>query len=363
MFGIKRLTIYVCKTIINTSLIMIIAFSAIFIIFTYIEQVRSIGQGAYTATSAFLYVLYIIPLNLYNLMPFCALLGSLMGLGLLAGNSEITVMRASGMSTAQIAKGIVLAGVILGIFTFIMGGYIAPYYLKKSQVLLRMAKFGAINDSLFSNDTLWIKEEDGLVRIGQLNPETLEARDIQDFKINNKTSELDFIEISKQAEYSGEKNAELIHAYKVDMRSDDKIKYTLKDKKSWASVLPISVAKILKLDSQYLNFTEVVKYVFIKDKENTKSSVFLTFWQIIFQPISLLILMLIAVPFCIGSARSSSLGFKLIIGAVLGFMFYLLNQMFGPLSMVYKVPTFLSASIPSFIALFLLVFLFKKMKD
>jgi lipopolysaccharide export system permease protein len=73
--------------------------------------------------------------------------------------------------------------------------------------------------------------------------------------------------------------------------------------------------------------------------------------------------MLIAVPFSLGSMRSSALGYKFIIGMLFGFSFYIINQTFGPFSLVYNLSAFWGAAIPSIIFVVILGFLFWKMRE
>src|SRR3546814_3869915 len=57
-----------------------------------------------------------LPTGLYILMPVIALLGTLMGLGTLAAQNEVTAMRASGMTVVQLGVATLMAGVLLGGF-------------------------------------------------------------------------------------------------------------------------------------------------------------------------------------------------------------------------------------------------------
>ena len=79
---------------------MLLALGALFL---FIGQQDDIGVGNYTAADALLYVLLNLPEQAWQLLPIAALIGSLMGLGTLARGSEITVIRATGISPVRIA--------------------------------------------------------------------------------------------------------------------------------------------------------------------------------------------------------------------------------------------------------------------
>lgn len=72
-------------------------------LFLFIGQQDDIGVGGYSAAQAFLFVLLNLPQQAWDLMPIAALIGALIGLGSLARGSEISVMRATGISPLRMA--------------------------------------------------------------------------------------------------------------------------------------------------------------------------------------------------------------------------------------------------------------------
>ncbi|WP_119343771.1 LPS export ABC transporter permease LptG [Facilibium subflavum] len=355
----RKLTLYVASTVLYTSFIMILALTSIFFIFTYISEAKNIGQGSYTALTAFLYVLYDAPANIYLIMPVCALLGGLMGLGLLANNSELIVMRAAGQSITQIAKGVLLAASILAIFTFLTGAYFAPYFQKKAEVNKTLATGGNETLVLYDTQSLWIREGDTFIHVGK-NDTDGTLSNITRYKIDNNT--LKSISHGQTAVYQDD----VWHVSNItttDIKSDNIVTKT--DKlQQWQNLLPPSLLKIITSNTDFLNLNELIDYIKAnKEGQQSANRIWLKFWQIFFQPLSLLILMLIAVPFSLGSMRSSAIGYKFIIGMLFGFSFYIINQTFGPFSLVYNLPAFWGAAIPSILFLSILIVLFWKMKE
>lgn len=73
----------------------------------------------------------------------------------------------------------------------------------------------------------------------------------------------------------------------------------------------------------------------------------LNMWSKIFQPLSVAVMMLMALSFIFGPLRSVSMGMRVVTGISFGFLFYVLDQIFGPLSLVYNIPPVLGALLPS----------------
>jgi len=71
------------------------------LLFAFIDEVGNVTD-TYTVTDVLSYVALTAPRRLYDMMPMAALIGCLIGLGTLASNSELTIMRAAGVSIGRI---------------------------------------------------------------------------------------------------------------------------------------------------------------------------------------------------------------------------------------------------------------------
>jgi lipopolysaccharide export system permease protein len=58
-------------------------------------------------------------------------------------------------------------------------------------------------------------------------------------------------------------------------------------------------------------------------------------------------MMLMALSFIFGPLRSVAMGTRVVTGISFGFLFYVLDQIFGPLSLVYAMPPLFGALLPS----------------
>jgi lipopolysaccharide export system permease protein len=77
----------------------------------------------------------------------------------------------------------------------------------------------------------------------------------------------------------------------------------------------------------------------------------LALWQKLVQPLSVLVMMFIAAPCIFGPLRNTTMGFKMFIGILIGFAFHTINELFGPLSLVYQIPPAIGAMLPTVIFL------------
>ena len=84
-----------------------------FMIGGVLTEMGNVGKGAFTALDAVLVSLYTLPYRLYFHFPTAAVIGSLLALGQLAATSELTALRAVGLSRRRLSMSVAAALAIL----------------------------------------------------------------------------------------------------------------------------------------------------------------------------------------------------------------------------------------------------------
>ena len=112
---------YIVRAILGSVLLVMLVLLLLGALFVFIDQQDDIGTGHYTALGAFWYTLLNLPQLAYELLPITALIGSLLGLGALARGSELTVIRASGVSIVRLAGIALMAGLLLMFVELLLG--------------------------------------------------------------------------------------------------------------------------------------------------------------------------------------------------------------------------------------------------
>jgi lipopolysaccharide export system permease protein len=95
---------YLAKVIVSTILLVILLLLGLEAFIEFTREFPDVGTGYYGLLQVFVYVPMVLPLQVYRLFPMAGLLGSMMGLGVLASHSELIVMRTFGLSVANIAS-------------------------------------------------------------------------------------------------------------------------------------------------------------------------------------------------------------------------------------------------------------------
>lgn len=112
-----------------------------------------------------------IPAQYYQLFPMAGFLGALIGLGRLSASSELIIMRASGVSIAQIAWSVFKTALIMIIVVTAIGEGLGPLFQQKS-AQIQQAALSAPNAALLKS--VWLHEGNSFTHIGALkNHETM----------------------------------------------------------------------------------------------------------------------------------------------------------------------------------------------
>lgn len=338
----KILDLYIARTLLGTvgvTLSVLIGLSALI---KFVEQLRKIGEGDYDMMVAFLYVLLSLPRDLEQFFPMATLLGGLIGMGLLASNSELVVMQAAGLSRWNIISSAMKSSILMILLVMAVGEWVTPFSESRAKEIRTEAITGG---SLFSSDRLvWAKDGDQFVSIGQvLSRDSLKDVSVFDF---NEDLSLNTITYAESALFDGEGWS--LQDVDTTVFGKQVIDVTHFDVMHWESSLTPDKLGIVAVKPEALSITGLIDYVAYLENNNQDPSRYeLAMWRKIFQPVSVGVMLLMALSFVFGPLRSVSMGARVIMGVLTGFSFFILNEVFGPLSLVSQLPPYVGALLPS----------------
>ncbi|MGE9552699.1 LPS export ABC transporter permease LptG [Erwinia amylovora] len=343
MFGV--LDRYIGKTIFNTimaTLFMLVSLSGII---KFVDQLRKTGQGDYTALGAGLYTVLSVPKDIEIFFPMAALLGALLGLGTLAQRSELVVMQASGFTRMQIAASVMKTAIPLVLLTMAIGEFVAP---QGEQMARNYRAQQLVGGSLLSTQNgLWAKDGDNFIFIERLKDNNeLGGISIYSF---NKERRLQSVRYAASATYNAaRKEWDLSEVDQSDLTNPEQVSGSQTLTGEWKTTLTPDKLGVVALDPDALSISGLYNYTkYLKQSGQVSGRYQLNMWSKIFQPLSVAVMMLMALSFIFGPLRSVSMGMRVVTGISFGFLFYVLDQIFGPLSLVYNIPPVLGALLPS----------------
>ncbi len=355
----KILDLYIGRTIIATSFLTLSTLVGLSAIIKYVEQLRKVGRGTYDLVQALYFVLLGVPRDVEMFFPMAALLGSLIALGMLASSSELTVMQAAGVSKLDIGLSVLKTAVPLMLVVMALGEWGSPQTIKMARELRAFSVSGGKMVSVRSG--VWAKDGDNFIYIGRISDQSLRGITVWQF---DKNRELNTIIYAKRADYLDDQNENIWEMTGVQLTHlKDNIQLYKEDLKSyrWKSTIEPDKLDIVTVKPEELSLSGLYDYVnYLKASQQDANRYELAFWRKLTQPLSIAVMMLMALSFVFGPLRSVSMGVRVISGIFVGFIFYISSEFFGPLSLVYRIPPVVGAVAPSLLFLGLAVMLLRR---
>ena len=105
----------------------------------------------------------------------------------------------------------------------------------------------------------------------------------------------------------------------------------------WPVTLEPALLKLANAEADEMTLPQLYRYRQAQqDHHQNIGQISLVFWQRLMQPFSMLVMMMLGIPFIFGPLRGSGMGIKLLMGVCCGFSFYTLNHFLGSMSQVFQ---------------------------
>ncbi len=338
----RILDLYIGRVIASTTFITLAVFISVSGIIKFVEQMRAIGRGDYDLAHAALYVLYYVPRDVEVFFPMSALIGGLIGIGMLASNSELIVMQAAGLSRLDIIKSVMKTAVLLIVVSMAIGEWLAPSGEAKARQIRAQAISGG--SLIASKNGVWAKDGDYFVNIGEVLDKG-QLKKIQVYGFNEELK-IDSWLSAKSAIYQDK--SWLLTDVEEFVLMDDVITTKNHEKKIWNSSLTPKKLGVVTVTPESLSLRGLIDYLdYLEANEQDPSRYELAFWRKIMQPLTVAVMLLVALSFIFGPLRSVSMGARIMMGVFTGILFFISNEVLGSLSLVYQLPPVLGAVMPS----------------
>jgi lipopolysaccharide export system permease protein len=346
---------HITVTVLSATLIVLLILVGLFAFFSFIDELDDIGKQRYGLQQVIQYVVLEIPQHIYDLFPSAVLLGSLLGLGILANHNELTVMRAAGLSILRIVSAVMRIGLLITLLVMLIGETLAPLSQQYAYQVRAIAQSEHEHQQIvFSNRYgFWARDGNDFINITTIFPDggfggiTLYQFDEQ--------QHLQTVTYARKAYYQ---NAQwLLEQVEKNYLQADQVTREYLENSTWNAVLKPELIKIVVIHPHQLSSLGLYKYIqYLKHNEQQTAQYEFAFWTRLTYPLTAITMVILAIPFIFGSLRSVSIGQRVLVGALIGVGFHMLNQAAGNIGLVYGINPILTALLPPL--LFLVVALF-----
>lgn len=348
---------YIGRTVIGGSFMVLLVLGALLAFVDFVSELDEVGKGSYSMFNAAQFVLYSLPKRLYELFPTAVLIGSLLSLGALAANSELTVMRAAGISIMRIVFSVLRAGFILLLFVALVGEFVVPISERQAQAVRAQELSQTV--TLGGEGGFWARDGQRFVYVSHVYP-GLNLGQVKVYEFDE-IHQLKQITQARSAHFSQDK-WQLEQVTRTDFSGAQVVSEQVRFE-TWDSLLNPDLFDVVSVKPENMSAYDLFLYSkYLNDNELESSHYLLAFWIKIFTPLSTLVMLLIALPFVFSSQRSAGAGNRVLFGLLLGIGFFLLNRTMNHLGQVYNVNPFISAAAPVLIVAMASFYALRKVK-
>lgn len=334
---------YVQLGILRAFILVGLALVSLFSLFDFVEQLGSVGQGRYGAIDAFEYVLLTAPGRFMRLTPPSVLLASLLALGAMASSGELTALRALGVSKGRIIRWVLELGALIMVLLFLIAEFVAPPAQRLAEYE-RATKI-APTEAVRSGGSFWAHGDHGFVNVRHFSG-TGRPEDV-DIYVFRDDGSLESYRHAAQAEVLADGQWRITDVTSKQFGSDGVVTRRL-DSATWASFLRPEQVQLLKLPPESMAPTQLFAYVRDLKRQHERGSRFeQQLWALLAIPFATAAMILTAAPFVFGSFRATSVGQRITVGAVVGIVFSLAQQIASYLGVLLSLDAALSALAPS----------------
>lgn len=339
---------YLFRELLAAIALVLVALIALYSFFDLIGDLKNV-KGGYTLTHALLYVGLRVPGRVYELVPIAVLIGSLYALTTLARFSEITVLRASGLSTGQMLRTLLQVAGLCMVGALLIGEGVAPFMDQEAQKLRLRTASNVIGQEFRSG--LWIKDGHTFINVQAATPDA-RLQGLRIFEFDDQYH-LKRVSQAKSGEFTARQDW-LLHQVEHTVLetspqgTGEQARLERQAKMRWQSALTPDILSVLMVAPEQMSLYQLIAYTHHLLENHQKTERYeIALWKKLFYPGASLVMVILALPFAYMQTRMGGISLRIFAGIMLGVSFHMLNGLFSSLGAINAWPPFLSALAPS----------------
>ncbi len=342
---------YLMRTILASTMLVLMVLLGLATLFEFIGELDN-KMGDYGISQALMYAVLRLPQLASQMLPMATLIGALLGLGGLASNSELVVMRSAGLSVGKLSGMVAITGVVIMVITALIGEYIGPPLDYFARTMRNEARFQ--QDGRNSGNPAWVKDGQVILHLERVNSD-FEFGGIYMFRFNDDNS----LRSIARAENSGIDDSDkwILENFRETRFQDDGVQVVESSREVQSFDLSGDMLGITLVKPISLSVKGLLSYISYLKKNNLSSGRYETeLWSRIATTVTVVIMPILALSFVFGSLRVSGSGGRIMIGVMIGLGYYLASEMVANSGQVYDLNPALVTWLPSLALLAVTVF-------
>ncbi|WP_246624763.1 LPS export ABC transporter permease LptG [Oceanobacter mangrovi] len=341
MIFMNRLDAYVARSVLMATLVVIVVIVGLDAIFTLVDELDQL-KGGYQFLEAMQFMGLRLPRRIYEYLPMASLIGCLAGLGAMAASSELTVMRAAGISVGRIAVAVIKPMLVLMALNMAMAEYAIPTLerIAQSQKAVQQGKGDILSNK---GKGFWHREGNTFMRFTAIEPNGV-LHGITLFEFDDKQDLLG-IRSAERAIYSQQRwqMQSVIDMTIEPERTSMEYLSTL----DWDTGLTPQSLSVVMIEPRDMSISNLYSYTqYLQQQGLNADNYLLSFWRKVTQPLGTLALVILGISFIFGPLRSVTPGYRIFSGILVGLVYKYAEELLAPASIVFGFAPIWASIIP-----------------
>ncbi|NMT65362.1 LPS export ABC transporter permease LptG [Marinobacter orientalis] len=325
----RKIDRYVMNTVGGAIFLVMLVVLSLDLIFAFIAELDD-ARNDYQMLQALFYVLMTLPRRIYDYLPLGAFMGCLVGLGAMASSSELTVIRAAGVSLKRIVWSAMKPALVVVLIGVLIGEYVAPPAERMAQSRKAIAQ-GA-GENVASASGIWHREGEVFMHLNAVQPNGV-LHGISLFRFDDERW-LVSVTFAERAIYQGD-DWLLKNVTTTNLSEDGNTQKKYRALR-WKTGLSPDVLSVLIVKPEDLSISGLYTYAsYLGEQGLNAANYWLAFWKKVLMPLGTAVMVLVAISFVFGPLRSVTMGFRVFTGLIVGLLFKYMQDLLGPMSVVF----------------------------
>ena len=337
---------YIGLTVAATMIMAVIVLLGVQMLFTFLEQTEDI-RNDYTIAHVARFVFYSLPRIFYESIPYAALIGCLAGVGLLANNGELIVMRSVGVSTWSITRSALKPALAMIVLGLVVGELVLPDFERMARIdrLRALSEGSAITEEF----GVWFREGNVYMHFDMVGKDGgLEGVSHYEFAEDQSLVRTLYAEKAAFQEQDNGQLKWLLEKVTLTDLSDDTADVIEEPWREWqTSLTPDLISTEIAVQPDKMSIGELNSKIEYMQSQGLNSSKFeLGFWGKVLQPLATISLVLVGISFVFGPLKEASMGMRVFSGIIIGVLFEFVKNLLSPASLVFGFSPIIAVVIP-----------------
>ena len=351
----RILDAHITRHVVGGALLALAVLLSLTALVAFVDELDRVGRGRYGVADAIEFVLLTLPRHGFVLLPFAAVIGALVGLGTLAVSSELSVVRAAGVSVGRLVGSVLKGALVLVAVAVVLGEVVAPY----CERLAETRRAVALDGSGRGEDGYWIRDGRRFVNVVRVRSGD-RAEDMYIYEIDSR-GRLRTVTHAGQARYRD--SAWVLESVRRSDVSAAGVVTRFAPRTVWETRFGPDLVKLSSARLESLSGFALARYIdYLRDNRLDAAPYEVALWMKVAYPFATGVMIVLAVPLVLGRLGGVGIGQRILVGCLIAVTFHIVNEVSGRTGIAYGLSPPLSAFAPTLVFLAAGVWLLRRVR-